>query len=390
MKTVLFAWELGANLGHAKPLATVAKSLGHLDAKLFVAALDLLSARIAFGDSDVALLQAPVWPAHRHFGSETGQASYLDILVSIGFADPVKLGAVVDGWISLFGLVMPDVVVADHSPGLLVAAWIAKIPVIQVGSCFTTPPVEHDRLPPIRADRSAIMPETKVLASAATVVADRGGSPPPLLIDFFRTRARIVFGCRELDPYAAFRREPLFSPPEPLPSFVEPPIHPRLFVYLGSDISRMDELIQVLTQLDLPLEAYLRPEIAPLGRFLKLAGHVVHDSPPPLGDVLLNASHVVCEGGASTCFSALAAGRPVLGLALHAEADLNLSMMVHLGVGKRMERWDSEATLRHQIANFVHNHALQRQARHWAMVLSSRGAPNGLVAVEKALAACLG
>ncbi|HEX3602036.1 MAG TPA: hypothetical protein VHU84_17920, partial [Lacipirellulaceae bacterium] len=130
MKTILFAWELGAGLGHAKPFAEIAKGFVDSGIRIYVAAAELLNAQIAFAGIEVSLLQAPTWPFHRHFGSQTGEGGYLDILASLGFADPMKLGSVVSGWLSLLDLTRPDVVVADHSPAAMIACHIRGLPVI--------------------------------------------------------------------------------------------------------------------------------------------------------------------------------------------------------------------------------------------------------------------
>jgi rhamnosyltransferase subunit B len=390
LKTILFAWELGANLGHAKPLAAIARMVANAETRIVVAGRELAQAQMAFAGLDAMVLQAPIWPLHHHMGSQTGQQSYLDVLVGIGFADPAKLGAMVAGWKAICDLVKPDVVVADHSPALLVACHTLNIPVVLVGSCFTTPPVDYRQFPPIRADRAPIMPEARVLAAVAAVAAGFGAPAPVALLDCFRTRGRVVFGCTELDPYASFRREPLYTPPESLPKFVEPPVRPRLFVYLGSEVDHIDDLIQALTQINVPIEAYLRGEIAAFGRFLALAGHIVHDEPPPLADVLLNASHVLSEAGAYTSFSALAAGRPQLGFVLHAEADMNITAMERMGCGRRLRNWTDEAGLQHALRAFIDDHSLQRQARHWANILAMRDAPDGLQAAEQMIGRCLG
>ncbi|HXL98966.1 MAG TPA: hypothetical protein VN932_03475 [Rhizomicrobium sp.] len=390
MKSVLFGWELGANLGHAKPLASIANQLRGDGVRIVVAARDLLYARVAFAGIEAQLLQAPIWPDHRHFGSDTGEGSYLDILVNIGFADRAKLAAVVAGWIALLDLAEPDAIVADHSPALLLAARIRDIPVVQVGSGYTMPPVEYDRLPPIRADRAAIVPESRVASVAAGVAAAYGAWAPQSLLDIFRTRARIVFGCPELDVYAPFRREPLCLPPEPLPEFIAAPVEPRLFVYLGPDVPGIDQLLQVLTELNIPLEAYLRGEAAPLGQFLTLRGHRVHDTPPALADVLPNVSHVLSAGGVFTCHAALAAGRPLLGLPQHGEALLNITALEKLGSGRRLEPWSDEKALRNALLAFLRDHTLLRQAQHWAKVLGARHQPDGLQAAAGAIRQCLG
>jgi len=389
LNRVLFGWELGTNLGHAKPLAGIAGALAGANTDLFVAARDLMNARIAFRGANAQLLQAPIWPSHRHFGSQTGEANYLDILAEIGFGDPAKLAAVVGGWIALFDLVRPDATVVDHSPGLLLAAYLRGIPAVQVGSGFTVPPVEYERFPPIRADRAPVMSEGRLISSVAAAAAEFGGAAPRSLIEIFRTRGRVVFGCPELDAYGPFRHDPLCLPPEPLPEFVEPPIEPRIFVYLGPEFPRIETLLQSLAELDVPLEVYLRGEIAPLGRFLALRGHQVYGEPPPLADVLPRVSHVICGGGAFTCHAALAAGRPVLSLPLHGESGLNAAALENLGVGKRLAPISDASEIRAGLIGFLRDHELLRKARHWAKVLASRPQPDGLIAAVNAVRLCL-
>jgi UDP:flavonoid glycosyltransferase YjiC (YdhE family) len=198
-----------------------------------------------------------------------------------------------------------------------------------------------------------------------------------------------VFGCPELDAYGPFRHDPLCLPPEPLPEFVEPPIEPRIFVYLGPELPRIETFLQSLAELDVPLEVYLRGEIAPLGRFLALRGHQVYGEPPPLADVLPRVSHVICGAGAFTCHAALAAGRPVLALPSHGESTLNAAALEKLGVAKRLEPQSDASDIRAGVTGFLRDHALLRKARFWAKVLATRPQPDGLSAAVNAVRLCL-
>ena len=359
---------------------------------MYVAGGELLNSQIAFAGIDVTFVQSPNWPSHRHFGSQTGEGSYLDLLVHIGFADPLKLGSVVTGWLSLLDFIKPDVVVADHSPALLVACRIKAIPVVLAGTCFSLPPLELGRFPPMKADRAPVMPEARVLQSIATVMQAHGANPPATLIDLFRTRGRFVFGMQELDPYAPFRREPVCLPPENLAAFVEPPVAPRIFLYLGMDVPGIDDFIQTVVALNIPIEAYLGRDIAPLGRFLALAGHIVHESPPPFGEVMPRASHIVSESGVYTCMNAMSAGRPLLGLVPHGEAEFNISVLEKLGMGQKLEKSIDEQKLSKTLIGFIKDHALQQRARHWAKVLEARnglarrGAPAVIESIKSILA----
>ncbi len=386
-RTILFAWELGANFGHAKPLARLIEvardSLS--DARLVFAAADLFRARQAIGSTEVTLVQAPVWPAHSHTGTSFGAASYLDTLALVGFASPEKLSAIVDGWLSLLDVFRPAVIVADHAPGLLVAARIRGIPVIAVGSCGTLPPVEYDRFPPIRADRGPLVSEQRALSSVASIMRRHGAQPPASLIALFRTAARVVFGCPELDVYSTFRKEPVFQPPEGLPVYVPPPIEPRIFVYLGGETQNVEVLLQALLSLKVPLECFLRDNLEPLRRLLVAAGHISHDAPPNLTERLPMVSHVIYEGGAYTSHALLAAGRPALALPYQAEAAQNVDRLSRLGLCWRFQVPRDEKQVSMKLDDFIRDHSLQASARDWSLKLALRPQPDGLKAFAEAL-----
>src|SRR5665213_3975908 len=207
-------------------MAEIARGLAGDGVRIVVAGRALESLAIAFAGLDAIRLQAPVWPPHRHWGSEQTQANFLDVLVHVGFGDPAKLAAMAGAWRALLDLVQPDVIVSDHSPALQVAAYGGKIPLVAIGTGFTMPPLNLDRLPPMRADRAPIASEAQVLGGASAFLSANGVAPPSNLIELFRTAERVIFSYPELDPYRAFRSEPLYLPPETLPAFVPPPVSP--------------------------------------------------------------------------------------------------------------------------------------------------------------------
>lgn len=387
--SILFAWELGANLGHIKPLMALARRLASDGASATFAVSDLANVHLVAKRGEFAILQAPVWPEHRHWGHRPSIASYADVLAGIGFADPLKLSAMIEAWRCLLDLVKPDLVVADHSPALLAALYGTGTPVIAVGTPFTMPPLTLDRLPPIRADQAPALPESRLHQSLKSALAARGMRPPARMVDLFRTDERLVFGVPELDPYRAFRDEQILTPPEPLPAFVEAPVKPRLFVYAGSEVPHLETLVQGLVEMDIDIVAYLRGDVGPLPHFLKHRGHRVYDTPPPLDEVLPAVSHVLSQGGAFMCHAALAAGRPHLIMPLHNETELNLSACARLGVARRLDPAKHEKTVRARLNDFLIESELMRQARHWALTLRDRKQKNGLDEAHAAVARCL-
>ena len=388
MKTALFAWELGGNFGHAFPMAAIARRLlaERNDLRLIVAGCDLDPIALAFNDMPVSLLQAPTWPGRRHFGNEETQANYLDVLVTAGFADPGKLATIARSWRALIELVKPDVIVADHSPGLQVACYGSGIPLVAIGTGYTLPPLEYGQFPPIRADRAPVTSEEGVLKIAAPIATQSGATPPQSLPELFRTPHRFVFGLPELDPYRAMRQEQLYLPPEPLPEFVATGPEPHLFVYLGAETPGFDEIVQALADLQMPVSAYLRGDIGPLAGFLRLRGVEVYESPPRLAEVLPAVTHVFHAGGATTAQAALAAGRPQLVMPLHSEAITNWRLLQALGVARRLEQNQDAASIERALYAFVEDHRLIDNARNWALIIAARRQVPGADAVYAAVA----
>ena len=385
MKTALFAWELGSNLGHASPMAEIARTLSDDGVRIAVAGRELESLGIAFAELDAIQLQAPVWAHHHHYGNEETQASFLDILVNAGFGDPAKLAVVVNAWRALITLIRPDVIVSDHSPGLLVATYGGDIPVVSIGTGYTMPPLDRDRFPPMRPDRSPIANEAQILASATPILRGVDAAPPQNLVDLFRATDRIVFSFPELDPYRVFRTEPLCLPPETLPSFTRPPLEPRLFVYLGVEMQGLEAVVQALAEFDAPAIVYLRGDLGPLSEFLAMRGHEVHRTPPKLAKVLPRVSHIISAGGSFTCHAAFAAGRPHLVIPLHRESKTNLGLLEALGVGQQLAASANAEKVVPLINAFVHDDQLVQNAQHWAGVVAGRAQPKGADAVRAAI-----
>ena len=385
VKTALFTWELGSNLGHASPIAGIARTLVDDGVRIAVAGRELENLSIAFAGLDVIQLQAPIWPRHHHYGNEETQASFLDILVNAGFGDPAKLAAVVSAWRALIALIRPDVIISDHSPGLLVATYGGNIPVVSIGTGYTMPPLDLDRFPPMRADRSPIANEAQILASVAPILRAADAASPLNLVDLFRATDRIVFSFPELDPYGVFRTEQLYLPFEDLPAFYRPPLEPRLFVYLGIEMQGLEAVVQALAEFDAPAIIYLRGDSGPLSEFLAMRGHEVHKTPPKLAEILPRVSHVISAGGSFTCHAALAAGRPHLVIPLHRESKTNLGLLEALGVGQKLAASANAENVMPLIDKFVHDDRLVQNARYRARVVAGRAQPKGADAVRAAI-----
>jgi len=388
--TILFGWELGANLGHLIPISRIAEHLDGEGHRCFYALRNLADARTVF-DSAARVLQAPLWPSHRHFGAAAGAlASYADILAAVGFADPMKLAAVADAWNGMIELIRPDVVVVDHSPALLVALYGSGTKAVAIGTGFTMPPLDYDHFPPLRGDRAPAVPEARLFESARDARTLIGGKRPSNLIDVFRAEHRIVFGLPELDPYNAFRREAIAAPPGGLPPAQPWPRVRRLFVYVGADMENFDIFLQALATTDASLEVYLRGDADLAREFLRMRGAIVHDRPPALDEVLRAASHVLSQGGAGTIAAAYSAGRPQLVIASHDEAEINLDLLRRAGVGQGLKVSGSPSEVAAEISRFMADPYLPDNALEAANRIARRVLPDGAVVAATAIRAALG
>jgi hypothetical protein len=206
----------------------------------------------------------------------------------------------------------------------------------------------------------------------------------------FRTDERVVFGMPELDPYRAFRQEELFSPPEPLPQFIEAAPVPKLFVYFGTEAPHLVSFFQGLMQTGIKTMTFLRGDAGSIPHFLKRQGHVVFDKPPELYKILPQVTHVISQGGAFMSQAAVTAGRPHLIMPLHAETEINLHAQELLGTAQRFEPTPNEGDVARKVLEFVRNPMLVRKAREASLMASARAPQaSGLEQSVAAIKRCL-
>ncbi|OQX30895.1 MAG: hypothetical protein C3L25_12545 [Candidatus Sedimenticola endophacoides] len=217
---------------------------------------DLIGSRRLLGDLPVALFPAPLWR-----GKVKGLppvVCYPDILLRTGFMDTDGMVALVEGWMALFRLLAPDLIVAEHSPGALVAARVARLPCVLVGTGFTVPrpaqpfpsitpwqKVEPDRL------RSGT---DKAREMINRVLVKSGGEPLERLADLFTPHDSVLTTLPELDHYgprpaASYCGPIMLRSTKPRPQWPQSG-GPRIFVYLHAHLPVFPELMRQLAELE--------------------------------------------------------------------------------------------------------------------------------------------
>ena len=143
MATILFAWELGAGLGHVTNIGPLAAPFWRSRGARGRGgpARSIARRAIVFPGNRrcLQILQAPrkVRIDARHIESPP---TFAHILSNVGFGDVHELTAMVSGWRSLYRWLKPEAIVFDHSPTALLAAGGESARRVLLGSGFHIPP----------------------------------------------------------------------------------------------------------------------------------------------------------------------------------------------------------------------------------------------------------
>lgn len=336
MGTVLFAWELGGGLGHVGPMKVLAEALRDRGHQPVFAVKNVTSGQMMLGDIG-PVLQAPVADRLRNVKQPFGVGSFGDLLALHGFDQPQLLARMTEAWSDLFDLVRPELIVADFSPTVHVAAY-SVIPIVTVGYGFYLPPDHLPQFPAFREDVPPVAGEGTVLATVQDVLSRFGRTPPKTLPSLFRAHYSHVYSLPPLDPYADYRRTPGFGPIEQLPRPSPMPAEPSIFAYLSADDRRVPDIIVALGKIGCRAEIYLRGAYPALLKFAARRGVSVHEEPPPFTDVMPRVSHVISHGGGGISHAALLAGRPHLLFPTHAEAYTTAGILERLWCGRRIRK----------------------------------------------------
>jgi UDP:flavonoid glycosyltransferase YjiC (YdhE family) len=326
---------MGAGLGHVRRLVTVARALREDGWEPYFALRSLHTLPEQVAAVAAGVLQTPghlnLAPRGRPFEAVT----YADIMGVCGYADRDALRAVVRGWDSLLALIRPDVVLADYSPLLHLAAF-GRVPVVPLGDGFCVPPDVGGGFARIRERGDPVWPAGRLLENARAVALDRGGPAPDSLPRVMSGQAAFVCVVPALDVYRSVRAVPGEGALEGLPAAL-PAVPddgpPGVFVYLPGNYAYTPLVLQAAVAAGLRVEGYLHPPRPDLARELAPRGVRLYPVPQPLGEALARARAIVHHGGVGTTEQALALGRPQLIVPKTLEQGLNAGLVGGLGVG---------------------------------------------------------
>lgn len=305
MARILLATELGGGLGHVATLLRVAQGLGAAGHACVFALIQPDLVEGLFAGLGFARVRAPAveYVANTDSLGRHGW-SMTDILMEVGFADVPRLGRLLGAWDRVLDAERPDLVVGDFTPGLALAC-AGRVPMVQVGNGWALPPAVDGDFPLFQPGPRN--PESaRVIEIVRAVQAARGRPVPASLPEAIGGDRRFVATIPEIDPYRAWRNEPLVGPIQLLPPLAPAPEGPAAFAYLPADPAALDELAAALAALGWPGEAFVQGG-PPAGAPARLR---LHARPPAYDDALPRARVVVHGGNQGTAVAALFAGRP--------------------------------------------------------------------------------
>jgi len=369
MARVLFAWELGGDLGHARRIFEVARGLRALGHDTGFVFQDLLSAGALAAPA--TWFQAPLLAApEKQPGVHPVNAS--EILLFRGFGDALSVAGATRAWHGIFALWKPDVLVADYAPGALIAARAAGLAHAAIGSGFSTPPAQ-DPMPALRPG-VAVEESTLRRADNALVAGVRGAlehlratrGMPAKASDVFRVDANLLCTWPEIDPFGA--REgadylgPQDDPGHGATASWRGSARPRVFAYLKPRDPRFRVMVESLAKL--PGEAIVvAPGLAPAAAAASSTSNLqVMVQPAAIGPLLAEADLCICCAGPGTVAHALAAGVPLALLPEHFEQFLVGRRVLDLGAGVMVAPEAPQAELPRWLAQAAANEAIRQAA----------------------------
>ncbi|MCD2516247.1 hypothetical protein LQ564_07945 [Massilia sp. G4R7] len=331
-------WELGAGLGHAARLRSIALPLTARGHRVTYVLRDLVQPRRLLRDNGIEVLQAPVW-LHRTAGLPQVQASLAEILLAVGYLDAEALAGLCAGWRGLFRQGRPDFVIADYAPTAMLAARSMGIRSAAIGTGFQVPPAAQP-LPafyPGLPEQRLRSTEARVLDSVNRVLALHGATPLAHACELLRGDEALLCGWPQLDHYGRPGDGPWLGPslaPAVPGEVVWPQAEgPRVFAYLKAEGAGVRDVLAALVRRGCRVLCYL-PEVAsgapapldsPLLRFAS--------TPVPLPAALAECELVVCHAGEATTAQSLLAGRPLLLLPMATESLLMARQVERIGAG---------------------------------------------------------
>jgi len=367
---ILFGSEFGANLGHIYPMLRIADLLSSRGHEVIFAARDVPKTHQALKDRGYRVVQAPYWinPSHPDI-KKSATPSYADVMARQGFIHKETLEGMFAAWSNLVTLLKADVIIADHSPGLSLAAR-GMVPMINIGNGFTLPPSHLETYPPVISEGKPLIAQSRILDVFNDVLQMNGREPLPHLPQIFDTEGQYVCTVPQLDPYVDYRSSNLVGPLEQSLDFAPLPKRPHVFLYMAREAGRNNVALDAIKRLGVTATVFLRD--APEKTVSAYASTKIEmlRAPADFSEALPKSTVVIHSGGGGTSTSCLMTGRVQITFPTHSETMLNSKLMALNGVAKPVRSSVTLDQMTGILKHSVENREMQNKALSIAKQLS--------------------
>lgn len=371
MSRILFAWELGANLGHLSRDVPVAEKLREAGHDVVFAVRDTRVAAEILIPRQFYFIQSPIYIGRARLAEPP--ANYAELLAAEGWCDRVALLGHLRAWLSVISMGEFDAVVADHAPGALVAAHIAGRIGIALGNGFEIPP-DSEPMPTIRPWQSyskdrLMASERKMLADINAVVADLGGKSFARLGKMFPVKP-ILTTFAELDHYgqrSGARYVGSIHSLSHMPEVLWPPGDgSRIVVYLRSHHQATAAVMAALAESHVCAICVIPGVDAQFKAKYQTDSISIFDHPVDLGPLLKGADALIGYASNGFMTAALKKGIPVLMIPITVEQYLGAKRVEAIDAGILIDGVPNSDRIREAIASLFSDARFRDNAQIFA------------------------
>ncbi|MEM9368094.1 MAG: nucleotide disphospho-sugar-binding domain-containing protein [Planctomycetota bacterium] len=345
MSRIVYVWEYGGGLGHIGPFHAVASKLKERGHDVTLVVRDISKVDRLYAGLGCDVLQAPT-RTRRSNDLHPHPCCLAQVLRNVGFGDRDYLTNAYACWESILRLTSPDVVVADHAPGALLALRQSGIPVVLFGLGFAHPPQIHPLPPlvPCNNDEDAAASEVLLTGEVNQVLHGHGKRGLNHFGSLYDFSDHFLLSLAELDPYPQRTSGeyvgawPLQVPNGGMVPW-PPGVGPRIFAYLKKSkglghlfqhlLARGNPTVIVCDGMDIePLQRLAGPHL----RFV--------DRPLPIDAALSDCDAAILNGGHAVTCATLLAGKPILQIPHNLEQFVTAQKCEQVGASLASHRED--------------------------------------------------
>jgi len=293
----MLAWEGGAGRGHVVTLARVARALsGFVPCDASLGWMDHAAEIAPWCESVFPGVKLPYNAQARTDRAAPASSTWAEWLFDCSFADGPKMATRVGWWLDTLARRQTTLVIGDYAPCALMAARIAGIPALAIGTGYAIPPAGLASFPvflPEYPEREA--DEDALVASLNTALGPLGLPSLVHLPDVYARSGEVVRTLEILDPYRD-QRTGAYLPPVADYGGVTAGDGDTAFCYFSTTELAHEGLVEALATCGLPLRGYLPGAPNGVRERLAASGMRIESAPLPVSEIAATA-RIICNSG---------------------------------------------------------------------------------------------